>query len=226
MRSIPVSFVIAICSLVAGACAEPPAGDSEEQAGAVSVAVDPGTQDLPPGHPPIEAQAPSGSVVPPPPGSGSGETGLVWQMPAGWVEVTPSSAMRRAQYQVPGSGGDAECVVYYFGPGQGGDAMANALRWADQFSQPDGSSSHEALLTEQIEIDGIPVLVSEVSGTYNGGLAMMGGPSEKLEDYMLLGAVAEGPDANWFFKLTGPEATVAANRDAFRGMIESLSDGS
>ena len=30
--------------------------------------------------------------------------------------------MRRAQYRISGSGGDAECVVFYFGPGQGGDA--------------------------------------------------------------------------------------------------------
>ena len=28
---------------------------------------------------------------------------------------TPSSSMRRAQYRVPGAGGDAECVVFYFG---------------------------------------------------------------------------------------------------------------
>lgn len=224
MRSIPVSFVLVISALAAGACAEPPAGDPEERASAASV-VDPGEQDLPPGHPPVSAQAPSGGLAPPPPGSGSGETGLLWQVPAGWTEVTPSSAMRKAQYRVPGGGGDAECVVYYFGPGQGGDAMANALRWADQFSQPDGSSSRDVLVTERIEVDGIPVLLSEVSGTYNGGMAMMGGPSENLADYMLLGAVVEGPDANWFFKLTGPAATVEEQRQAFRALVASLSPG-
>jgi hypothetical protein len=43
---------------------------------------------------------------------------------------------------------------------------------------------------------------------------------------MLLGAVAAGPDANWFFKSTGPQATVEAHRAAFEGMIASLKPGS
>jgi hypothetical protein len=42
---------------------------------------------------------------------------------------------------------------------------------------------------------------------------------------MLLGAVAQGPDANWFFKLTGPEATLTEHREAFRQMIQSLKPG-
>jgi hypothetical protein len=42
---------------------------------------------------------------------------------------------------------------------------------------------------------------------------------------MLLGAVAEGPDSNWFFKLTGPEATVRAERAAFEGMLRTLKAG-
>jgi len=40
--------------------------------------------------------------------------------------------------------------------------------------------------------------------------------------HMLLGAVATGPDANWFFKLTGPQATVEAQNEAFLGMVRSL----
>jgi hypothetical protein len=133
--------------------------------------------------------------------------------------------MRKAQYQVPGEAGGAECVVFYFGPGQGGDAMANALRWADQFSQPGGSSSRDRLETEKLDVGGISVLLAEVRGTYSGGMAMMGGPSQGLADYMLLGAVVEGPDANWFFKLTGPSSTVVSQEAAFRSMIESVSTG-
>jgi hypothetical protein len=165
-------------------------------------------------------------IVQPPAGSGTGATGLAWSVPETWIQEEPKSAMRRAQYRVAGAAGDAECVVFYFGPGQGGGPMANAERWADQFSQPDGSSPRDAMKTEQIEVDGMQVLLTEVTGTYSGGMAMMGGPSENLDGYMLLGAIAEGPDANWFFKLTGPEATVAGEREAFRSMIGSLSTGS
>jgi hypothetical protein len=184
-------------------------------------------EELPTGHPPVgDSPAANMGIVQPPAGAGSGETGLAWQTPAGWLSEQPNSAMRKAQYRVPGDGGDAECVVFYFGPGQGGDPMSNAIRWADQFIQPDGSQSRDVLITEEIEVNGIPVLLSEVTGTYGGGMSMAGGPMQTLEDHMLLGAVIQGPDANWFFKFTGPEATVDANRGAFRGMIDSLAQGS
>lgn len=176
--------------------------------------------ELPPGHPPIDA--PASDVVPPPPsGAGAGSAALAWTVPPGWVTETPSSAMRRAQYKVPGPAGAGECVVFYFGPGQGGDAQSNAQRWASQFTQPGGGSSQEALRTSTLNVGDVKVLLAEVTGTYSGG---MGGGGEK-PGYMLLGAVAEGPDANWFFKLTGPEKTVRAQRAAFEGMIKSLKKG-
>jgi hypothetical protein len=181
-----------------------------------SSATKPGTE-LPPGHPPIG----QGSVAPPPLGSGEGSAGLAWAVPEVWVEETPSSRMRRAQYRVPGESGDGECVVFYFGPGEGGDAKANAQRWAAQFEQPDGRSSSDVMKTRMLNVNGIPVMLIEVTGTYYAG-SMTGGPTERMPEYMLLGAIAEGPDANWFFKFTGPEATVKANQGAFEKMLQSL----
>jgi hypothetical protein len=126
--------------------------------------------------------------------------------------------MRKAQYRVPGPGGDAEMIVFYFGPGQGGDAMANAERWAGQFAQPDGSSSVPAMKTSKSEVGGMQVLHVDVSGTYTNQMVS----SEKFPDYRLLGAVVEGPDANWFFKLTGPSATVDAAKPGFDALITSI----
>jgi hypothetical protein len=37
--------------------------------------------------------------------------------------------------------------------------------------------------------------------------------------------VAEGPDANWFFKFTGPAKTVEAQRAAFGELLKSLKKG-
>jgi hypothetical protein len=181
---------------------------------------------LPAGHPTLSTPPSADSVItPPPPGSGTGEAGLAWTVPEGWISETPSSAMRRAQYRIPGAAGDGELVVFYFGPGQGGDAMSNAVRWANQFGQPDGRPSEEALKTERIMVGDIPVLLTEIVGTYSGGMTMMGGQSAELDNHMLLGAVAEGGDANWFFKCTGPAATLTAEREAFRLMIDSLARG-
>ncbi len=181
--------------------------------------------ELPPGHPPLGAPAPGG-IVPPPAGSGTGGTAIRWSVPAGWVEETPSSSMRKAQYRAPGAAGDAECVVFYFGPGQGGDPASNAARWAGQFVQPDGSPSEQAMKTSRRSVGAISVLEVEVTGTYTGGMTGGMAPAADKPGSMLLGAVAQGPDANWFFKLTGPEATVKAHRAAFEEMIGSLKSGS
>ena len=39
---------------------------------------------------------------------------------------------------------------------------------------------------------------------------------------VLLGAIADGPDAKWFFRATGPQATLEAQRAAFDRMIRSI----
>jgi hypothetical protein len=171
---------------------------------------------LPPGHPPIGDA--SGITTGVPPGAGAD---LAWSTPAGWVEETPSSGMRKAQYRVPGAAGDGELVVFQFAPGQGGDVRANAERWASQFTDAQGKPATEALVTREIAVGGIPVLLVEVSGTYDGGMAMVGA-GRTLDDYRLLGAIAQTPTGNWFFKLTGPAATIEAQRPAFEALVESL----
>jgi len=171
---------------------------------------------LPPGHPPVGGP---GAMPPIPAGQA-----LVWTAPAGWTSETPASAARRAQYRIPGAAGPGECAVFYFGPGEGGDARVNAARWAAQFRRADGSPVGDAFRTREIKVGDIPVLLVEVTGTYVGG---MGGGSNEPErpNYMLLGAIVKGPDANWFFRATGPRATVEAQRAAFEGMIRSVKRG-
>lgn len=177
---------------------------------------------LPPGHPPIGGQGPSPGL-PAPPGAPRGLE-LVWESPAGWTAETPVSQMRRFQYRIPGAAGPGECVVFYFGPGQGGDAQSNATRWAGQFKRADGSPVGDAFKKREIKVGDIPVLLVEVAGTYVGG--MPGGPpGPDRPDHMLLGAIAKGPDANWFFRATGPRATMEVQRAAFERMIRSLRRG-
>jgi hypothetical protein len=176
---------------------------------------------LPPGHPPTGESGKAPSVPAPSPRSGTARQGLAWTLPAGWAEETPSSSMRRAQYRILGPGGPAECAVFYFGPGQGGDAKANAARWAGQFHRADGSPVGDAFKTRETKVGDIAVVLVEVVGTYVGGMG--GSPTgPERPNYMLLGAIAQGPDANWFFRATGPRATLEAQRAAFEAMIRSL----
>lgn len=192
---------------------------------------------LPPGHPPAGGMAggmpggmpgsmgASGIALPPvDPQGGLGAAGLVWDAPKSWVSQPPANPMRRAQYKVPGAAGDGELVVFYFGPNQGGPPLDNAQRWAMQFAQPDGADPLAALKTRSGDIHGIPALFVETAGTYNPG-TMSGAPAGMKENWALLGVVAEGSDANWFFKFTGPKATVEAERAAFEAMIGSVRRG-
>ncbi len=148
--------------------------------------------------------------------------GLEWQVPADWVQEDPSSPMRKAQWRVPGAGGDGECALFYFGPGQGGDAMANAERWASQFTLSDGRSGVEGARLEARDAGGMPVLTVEVSGTYNPGMPFAGRLPEERSNQMLLGAIVEGPDANWFLKCTGPMATLEQGRGGFDDLVGSF----
>jgi hypothetical protein len=55
--------------------------------------------------------------------------GLKWTAPAGWTSKG-AAPMRAPTYTVQ----DAECVVYFFGEGQGGSPEANIARWKGQFT--------------------------------------------------------------------------------------------
>jgi len=180
----------------------------------------PAGTELPAGHP-STAQVDPNAMMPTPVMSEGAS--LTWNMPTEWTNEPPANVMRQAQYRVPGPDGDGQCVVYYFGAGQGGGPEANAQRWADQFVQPDGSSSRDQLVIAQSETNGMPTLLVEVTGTYKeGGMMMTGGPETANPDYMLKAAIVQGPDANWFFKFTGPETTVRANADQFQSLVDSI----
>jgi hypothetical protein len=146
---------------------------------------------------------------------------LQWTAPGGWEAQPPSNPMRHTQYRVPGPGGDAEMVVSTFGRGQGGDPAANVQRWGGQFKQPEGGSPQEALKTETFDVSGIKVLFVETSGTYTP-MAMGADDPADRPDHMLLGAIVEGSEGSWFFKLTGPVATVESQRQAFMDLLRSL----
>jgi hypothetical protein len=149
--------------------------------------------------------------------------GLRWIAPAGWTNLG-SQTMRAATYRVPAASGDkesAECVVYFFGKGQGGPIEANMERWKSQFQTPDGKPAPATIRTRTI--NGIAATTIDVSGNYSG----MGGPmatSHTLaRGYRLLGAILVNPGGNIFLKFTGPAKTVAANQQKFEQLLGSFS---
>jgi hypothetical protein len=148
--------------------------------------------------------------------------GLRWTAPAGWKAEGPRP-MRAATYSIPlvsGDQGIAECVVNFFGAGQGGGVDANVERWKGQVLGADGKPA--AAKVEKRTINGIAVTRVDATGTYTGmGGPMMGG-SKPAPGYRLIGAIAEGPGGNVFFKVTGPAKTIAAQEKQVEQLLSSL----
>jgi hypothetical protein len=148
--------------------------------------------------------------------------GLRFRAPKPFLARTPKSSMRAAEFGLDNDpSGASELAVFYFGADQGGSVDANMTRWVGQFKKADGSAS-EAKRSERSVRD-IPVSLVEAAGTYNGGMGMPGGPvPAAIDDAMLLGAIAKGPEGAVFFKLVGPHAQIEAARPAFDALLETL----
>ena len=148
--------------------------------------------------------------------------GLRWTAPAGWKAEGPRP-MRAATYTIPLTAGDqgvAECVVNFFGAGQGGGVEANVERWRGQVLGADGKPANAKI--DKRTVNGIAVTRIDAAGTYTGmGGPMMGG-SKPVAGYRLIGAIAEGPGGHVFFKLTGPAKTIAAQEKQFDQLLSSL----
>ncbi|HKQ76786.1 MAG TPA: hypothetical protein VJ810_24030 [Blastocatellia bacterium] len=98
-----------------------------------------------------------------------------------------------------------------------GGVQANIDRWIGQFEKTDG-----APVQKKETINGLPVTIVDLSGTYKGGGPMMGQSGVSKAGHRLLGAIVEGSEGEIFFKLTGPAKTVAAAQDEFQAMLKSL----
>ncbi|MBI1899171.1 MAG: hypothetical protein HYS04_21940 [Acidobacteria bacterium] len=151
--------------------------------------------------------------------------GLEWTAPATW-KAQPERPMRAATYAVPRAPGDredGECAVFYFGPGQGGGVDANIKRWIGQFDAPGGGAADRLAKISRGTVNGLPVTRIDLAGTYkpSGGPMMQAGAPKP--GYRLLGAIVEGPQGAVFFKFTGPEKTVAAQKGAFDALLKSVS---
>lgn len=187
-----------------------------------------GGDEAPPAATDTNASAPqAGGDAPIGPISSRGEAGgggmaaqegsIDYDLPRGWQAEPPANEMRLAQATIPGAGGPGSLVLFYFGPGGGGGVQDNIQRWIDQMEPEAGSNPQP----ESFDANGFRVTWIDVAGTLKP--SMMGtGPSTPQPNSRLLGAVVEGPGGPWFFKATGPAATLTAERDNFLQMLRSV----
>lgn len=143
--------------------------------------------------------------------------GAVFSLPADWRRETPSSSMRLAQMALPGDAGDGLVTVFHFGPGGGGGVEANIQRWIGQIAaEPGTQPSRDAFSVGDFNVSWV-----ETRGTLKPSTMGMGN-KEAIPGSSLMGAVVEGAQGPWFFKATGPTATLEQHRDAFLALLKSV----
>ena len=143
---------------------------------------------------------------------------LTAAVPSEWRRVQPSSAMRKAEFHLPGAGGagDASLTVFSFGS-QAGSIEANLDRWKGQVKQEPAGN---ATVTKVERSEGKPITLLDVRGTYSPGM----GDTSSAAGTRMMAAVVEASDATYYFKLVGPIATVDAWDDQYQAMLTSIRD--
>lgn len=191
-------------------CSKQPEPSGSSSAPASSAAVPAGHGHGADAKPAAQPGATAGAAV----GKGPGQ--VVWTDPAGWKREPPANPMRIAQYTLPPVAGDAEpaeCVVTTFGPGQGGSVEQNLDRWIRQFAANEDTHLERGTRT----VSGLKLSTLEMTGTFRGMTEGSGKPNTRM-----LAAVVEAPSGLWFFKLTGPDATVKQAKSGFDALLGSL----
>jgi hypothetical protein len=163
-------------------------------------------------HATSSASASAGSASQPPSG---GPADVTWTTPGAWSTEPNATGMRKATYKVPRAGGDTDdasvSVIQ-----AGGSVDANVERWYGQFDDVHDKKR------SQLHVGPITVTVVEAHGTYTGGGIMVGESPAPKPGWALLGAIVEIAPQPYFFKMLGPDKTVAAARSDFQALVDSL----
>ncbi len=200
-------LVAPVCSMTA--CNDNPSGGGQ-----------PLTTIVKPADKPLEktTPVPPGPATPPPAAESGATPGeLAWEAPASFKKVTNPSAMRKATYEAPKVGSDAEAPTMSVIVA-GGGVDANIDRWVGQFDE----SAKATLQKDKKTVGPFEVTIVRLKGTFSGGGGMMGAPASPQSGWALLGAVVVVGKDLWFFKMTGPEASVDAAHADFDKLVDSL----
>ena len=135
---------------------------------------------------------------------------FTWTLPAGWTETGPGQ-MSVASFKVQGNGneGDASVSITPL-PNMSGKEDAIVNMWRSQVGAPPLSDEEAAKALSPVDVGGEKGLLFDVSGTSDG------------KPFRIVTAMVNTPAASWFYKLSGDEALVAAQRPAFLEFLKSV----
>jgi hypothetical protein len=137
-----------------------------------------------------------------------------WKAPSGWEEQ-PATGFRKGSFIVRDPNGRTADISVVSFPESAGGLLANVNRWRaqlklapvneiDQSITPLSVNGHQIFFVDIVSDE--PVLDGGLKSRVLGGILGTGGET-------------------WFFKMSGEDKLVAAQRDAFRRFLETLEIG-
>ncbi len=143
---------------------------------------------------------------------------LTWDAPARFTRVDNPSSMRKATYKAKTEGTDTEAPELAVSIA-GGAVEANVDRWVGQFDV----AAKSTLKQTTKKVGAWDVTIVELKGTFSGGGMPGAAPQGPKPGWALLAAIVPlDADTRWFFKMTGPEASVTAARADFDALVASV----
>lgn len=129
---------------------------------------------------------------------------LAWTAPAHWKSKAASS-MRKGSYAVEANGASADLSITAF-PGDVGGEIANVNRWRRQIQLEPIADQEIANAITRFEANALTISYVDL---VNGSQRM-------------LAAFVPFDGATWFFKLTGPDAIVGPEKEAFVSFLRTV----
>ena len=113
--------------------------------------------------------------------------------------------MRKGSYRMVVAGGEADISITAF-PGATGGLEANLNRWRGQVGLAPLDPGQVVADAQRLEINGLSFTIVD----YQGSAGHM------------VGAIVPFNGNSWFFKLTGPDATVVAAKPVFLEFLRTV----
>jgi hypothetical protein len=147
---------------------------------------------------------------------------LKWaKLPDGWTERTPGS-MRVASFEIAGNNGQRAEVGVIPLP-SGGNELDLVNMWREQMQLPNVSAADAAKQSESVTIGGEQGKLFEMVSEAPLIPEQQDGPS-KFKARILVAMVTR-ENTSWFFKLTGTDELVAAQKPVFVEFLKGVTFG-
>lgn len=143
-----------------------------------------------------------------------------FKAPKGWKKEKPANNMRKHQFRIPKSKGDAkdgELAVFHFRGG--GSIEANIKRWKGQVKPAAGDPQPKQ---SSRVCGGLKVVIYDQTGTYQTPPRGPRAPGVKMAGARVINAIIETAEGNYYVKFVGPKKTIGDNMKQFHAFLDSL----